>query len=149
MPGLDVTVLLPSEDRRRVEEDDAAHGRVEGGVEEGVAAEAEAGQRVAALHGRLRHPRPDLVLEVHEHGPEQVLLAAEVVVERAPRHARSLDDLLARGRREAALGEQRPGRRQQQAAGGGRPLRLRAAGPLLAVDSHRPPPLGVWGRRPP
>jgi hypothetical protein len=85
---------LPPEHRGRVEQDDALDGGIGGGVEELPAAAPEGVERVGGGKGRRGHPLGQLLLELLEGGAKEVLLAGEVVVERAPRDAGPLDDLL-------------------------------------------------------
>ena len=61
--------------------------------------------------------------EVVEHRAHQVLLVAEVVVERAARHAGPLDDLLGADARVPALGEQLARRGDERARAWPRPVR--------------------------
>ena len=122
---VDLAPLLPPEHDRRLDQHDAPHGRVEARIEEGHAAEPQLLGGVAARGRRHHHLRAELDLELLHHRPEQQLLAAEVVIERAPCDAGALRDLLATRCREPVLREQVARCRQQRGTRRGRPFRLR------------------------
>ncbi len=63
-------------------------------------------------------PLHQLALDLLVHGPEEVLLAGEVVVERPAGHVGGAHDLLGSHAGESPRGEQRPGGRDQGGAGG-------------------------------
>ena len=92
--SVDLTPLVPAEDAGGVGHHDLLHRGVDAGVEEGL----DRGENLLPLVGLLQSGRGrrlrQLARQVVEHGAEQVLLAAEVVVERAARDAGALDDLL-------------------------------------------------------
>ena len=104
-----------------------------------MAAAAQLIARVVARHRGGGDARRQLRLQLLEHRREEVLLGAEVVVERAARHARPLHDLLARRAREAPLGEESASGCQERAARRVRPVGLRAPVTLFTVDRHAAP----------
>ncbi len=104
--GVDLTPFLPSENRRRVEQHDAPHRRVQGGVEEGQTPETKVRHGIVSAHGGGGDVLGQLGLDRFDHGTEQSLLGSEMVSERAACHPGSLDDVLLPGAGEAALGEQ-------------------------------------------
>ena len=73
-------------------------------------------QRVAGGHRVGRDPVDQLLLDALVNGAEEILLALEVVVERAAGHARRAHDLLRAHTREPAVGEERAGRGDQRLA---------------------------------
>jgi hypothetical protein len=89
-------------------------------VEEGGGAGAERRERVGRADSRhaLADALEQLALDLLVGRLEQALLPAEVVVERAARHARGADDLLRAHTGEAAGGEQRACRGDERGAGG-------------------------------
>ena len=116
---LTIGEVLPPEDGRAVDEHDLPVGLVGGGgfeVDLAVGPEERpcAGGRVGRTAPEQgRHLRQHLLV----HGPEQVLLVAEVMVEGAPGQPGLLDDLLGAGGLEPVPGEDPAGRVEQGAAG--------------------------------
>ena len=88
-----------------VEEQNAADGRVEVGVEHRVASGTQVLPWVG-LQERRRGTLGDLALDLFVDGCKQLLLTPEMMVERALRDFRCLGDLIERGRPIAALAEQ-------------------------------------------
>ena len=113
---IDLAPLIPSEDDGRLDEHHAAHRGIEARVEERHAPEPKLLGGVFAARRGQHHLLAQLLLELFDDRAEQLLLAAEVVVQRTARDARELGDLLASGRRETVLGEQLPRRGEQRGA---------------------------------
>ena len=102
-------------------------------------------QLLGGVRGRGKRPAQGDELVVDElvvDEPEQVLLALEVVVERALRHAGPRRDLIERGARETLLAEQVEGAGEDGGTGSNRvvpaPRRRLLGGPTraLAISSH-------------
>ena len=102
----DLAPALPSEDGRGVEQRDLLHRRIDAGVEEGARSQPQRLHGVGGGRSDGAEVLRELRLQLLEDGDEEVLLAAEVVVERAAGHAGGADDLLGAHCAVAALGEE-------------------------------------------
>ena len=106
VPLTDLAPLLPTEDGRTVEQDDALVGRVQTRVEESVYPSYHSRPHVRLLErpscNRVRHAAVDLF----QHGSEEILLSREVVIQGAARDAAAPDDLLRRRIGIASLGKE-------------------------------------------
>ena len=103
----DFTPSLPTEYRRRVNEDNAPHDRIAGKPHPLERPCSQPRDRVVARCQRgLGSLRADARFDCHERRFEERLLVGEVVVERAATHPGMLQDRLDRGSVEASLGEQ-------------------------------------------
>jgi hypothetical protein len=101
---------------------------------------------VVGGHGRARDGGAQLPLDLLVDGLEELLFRGEVVVQRPARQPGPLDDVLAAGGREAALGEQGATRGDERGPGQGSPLGLGPAvtgvtldGGLRSCDTCRQP----------
>ena len=131
------------EDGGRVEQHDAAHRRVQRGIEECQASEPEVRPGVVALHGGGGDVLGELDLDRFDHGTEQALLGREMVSERASRHPGALDDVLLARPGETPLGEQLAARVEQRPACGRSPFAPGSRRPAsfggIPVDTHPVP----------
>ena len=126
MPSWMSAAIRPTVWRRAVEQDYALQIRLAAGVKPGIGT----GQEHPGGIGRVKagdgggDPLGNLGLDLVEHGGEQVRLAGELVVERAPGHPGLPGDALGAHFGEALGTEQAPGRGDQRGPGLRRPLDL-------------------------
>jgi len=126
----DLPPALPAQDGGRVEQDDALDRRLGADGQERAGAGAQRAERVggAVLQRALRDLLRRLGLDLLEDRLEQLLLAAELVVERAARDAGGAHDLLGPDARVATRGEQLARGVDELGARGGRALVLLVGG---------------------
>jgi hypothetical protein len=103
---IDLAPLLPPENDWCLDQHHTSHGRIEAGVEEGHAPKSQLFDGVVALGRGNHHLLADRYFQFLHDGSEQLLLATEVVIQRAARNTRSFGDLLTPCRDETVRGEQ-------------------------------------------
>jgi hypothetical protein len=92
--GLDLPPGPPPKDRRSVDQPDPLHRRIGGQIREGHAPESQLLRGVRPGGGGVRDPLGDVAFHLLEHRAEQLLLADEVVIPRAPGHPGLTHDVL-------------------------------------------------------
>ena len=124
--GGDLAPPLPAQRGGSLHQHDPVDLRLGAHRQPAVDPRVQGGHRVVVVRAGQQDgdPLDDLGLHLLEHGREQVLLAAELVVERAAGDAGRAGHLVGADGGVALRGEQRPGRRHERSAGGRRPVGL-------------------------